>query len=141
MNIENVSVYGAGDYPGGAKEVGFYYASGASGTLNHVGFLGDAPAVGIWAENANNSQTSVTIENSYSDAGIVAGSLVQGKLAVKIIGNQVSLAQPRLDAGLAYGIYVYQVSGTVEANFISERGPADEMRTRVYKLTAWLRLT
>jgi hypothetical protein len=122
VNIQNISVYGAGGYPGGAKEVGFYYSSGASGTLNHVGFLGQGSAVGIWAENANNSQTSVTIENSYSDDGIVAGSLVPGKLAVKITGNQVSLTAP----DLAYGIYVYQVSGIVETNFVSERGPQEE---------------
>jgi len=130
VNIQNVSVLGTGvALPCCATEVGFYYASGASGTLNHVGFLdqAQAPAVGIWAENANNSQTSVTIENSYSYAGIVAGSSVPGKLAVKITGNQVSLAQPEEDSFLILfdGIYVYQVSGTVEANFISERGPAD----------------
>jgi hypothetical protein len=122
VNIQNVSVYGAGAYPGGSKEVGFLYASGASGTLNHVGFLGQGSAVGIWAENADNSQTSVTIENSYSDDGIVAGSLVPGKLAVRITGNQVSLTAP----DLAYGIYLYQVSGTVETNFVSERGPQDD---------------
>ncbi len=103
--------------------VGFYYASGASGTLNHVGFLGQGSAVGIWAENANNSQASVTIENSYSDNGIVAGSLVQGKLAVKITGNQVSLTAPEQ----FYGIYLYQVSGTVESNSVSERGPQDDV--------------
>lgn len=87
-----------------------------------MGFLGQGSAVGIWAENANNSPTSVTIENSYSDDGIVAGSLVPGKLAVKITGNQVSLTAP----DLAYGIYVYDVSGTVEANVVSERGPQED---------------
>jgi hypothetical protein len=122
VNIQNVCVYGAGGYPGGAKEVGFYYSSGASGTLNHVGFLGQGSAIGIWAENANNSPTSVTIENSYSDNGIVAGSLVPGKLAVKITGNQVSLTAPDLE----YGIFVYDVSGTVEANVVSERGSQED---------------
>jgi hypothetical protein len=122
VNIENVSVNGAGRYPGDATEVGFYYGSGASGTLNHVGFLGQGTAIGIWAENAGNSQTSVTIENSYSDDGIIADSLVNGKLAVKITGNQVSLTAPEQ----FYGIYLYQVSGTVESNSVSERGPQDD---------------
>ncbi len=122
VNIENVSVIGGSNFPGDTKMVGFYYASGASGTLNHVGFMGQGSAVGIWAENANNSQTSVTIENSYSDDGIVADSLVSGKLAVKITGNQVSLTAPDLE----YGIYLYQVSGTVETNVVSERGPNED---------------
>jgi hypothetical protein len=34
----------------------------------------------------------------------------------------VSLTAP----DLAYGIYVYQVSGTVEANVVSERGPQED---------------
>jgi hypothetical protein len=100
------------------KTVGFYYATGASGTLNHVGFFGQSCGVGIWAENASFTPTAVTVENSYSAAGIVAGSLpnlVDGTLTVTIKGNQVFPTSP--DG--SYGIYLYGVSGTVETNFIS----------------------
>lgn len=101
-----------------AKTVGFYYATGASGTLNHVGFFTQSCGVGIWAENASFTPTAVTVENSYSAAGIVAGSLpnlVDGTLTVKITGNQVFPTAP--DG--AYGIYLYGVSGTVESNLLS----------------------
>jgi hypothetical protein len=61
---------------------------------NHVGFFGFGLecAIGILAENASSTHTAVTVENSYSAAGIVAGSLVttvDGTLTVTIKGNQV----------------------------------------------------
>jgi hypothetical protein len=123
VNIQNVFVNADSDYYGDPlpcppKVVGFYYGTGASGTLNHVGFAGDACAVGIWADNASFTETSVTIENSYSAAGIVVASLptlVNGTLTAKITGNQV---YPTASDG-AYGIYLYGVSGTVEANLVS----------------------
>ena len=121
VNIQNVFV----TTPAGSctsssipKTVGFYYATGASGTLNHVGFFGQGCSVGIWAENASFTPTAVTVENSYSAAGIVAGSppnLTNGTLTVTIKGNQVFPTSP--DG--SYGIYLFGVSGTVEANFIS----------------------
>jgi hypothetical protein len=91
------------DYP---KMVGFYYATGASGSLNHVGFFdggGGTSAVGIWAENASFTHTALTVENSYSSAGIIAASLLltDGTLTVTIKGNQVFPTSP--DG--TYGIY------------------------------------
>ncbi len=122
VNIQNVFVNASNDggvpLPCPPKNVGFYYGTGASGTLNHVGFAGDVCAVGIWADNASFTPTSVTIENSYSAAGIVVGSLpnfVNGTLTVKITGNQV---YPTASDG-AYGVYLYGVNGTVETNLIS----------------------
>jgi hypothetical protein len=75
-------------------------------------------AIGILAENASTTHTAVTVENSYSAAGIVAGSLVttvDGTLTVTIEGNQVFPTSPYG----SYGIYLYGVSGTVESNFLS----------------------
>ncbi len=121
VNIQNVFV----TTPGGSctssslpKTVGFYYGTGASGTLNHLGFFGQGCSVGIWADNASFTPTTVTVENSYSSAGIVAGSLPNlpnGTLTVTIKGNQVFPTSP--DG--TYGIYLYGVSGTVESNFLS----------------------
>jgi hypothetical protein len=118
VNIQNVSVISDDTGTCTARSVGFYYATGASGTLNHVGFISETCGVGIWAENADLFSTSVTVENSYSAAGIVAGSLAEllnGTLNVRITGNQVFPTAP--DG--AFGIYLYAVSGTVENNFVS----------------------
>jgi hypothetical protein len=123
VNIDNVSVETLADsFPlcVGLKTVGFFYASGASGTLNHVGYfgLGNDCQIGIWGENATSARTAFTVENSFSAAGIIAGSLDtlgNTTLMVKIAGNQVL---PTAPYG-SFGIYVYGVTGTVETNFIS----------------------
>ncbi|MFZ1160068.1 MAG: hypothetical protein WAO10_19950, partial [Candidatus Sulfotelmatobacter sp.] len=120
VNIQNLAVHGYAGAGCPERIVGFYYATGASGTLNHVGFFGDGCGVGIWAENASFAQTAVTIENSSSAAGIVAGSLLlqNGTMAVTIKGNQLFPTSPDVNYGI-YGIFLYSVSGTVEGNFIS----------------------
>jgi hypothetical protein len=113
--------------------VGFYYASGASGTLNRVEFqvafdvpLGEnlgCPGYGIWVENSGTPATSVTISNSFSDAGILAAALEPMpdiRLKVNITGNQV-LTNP---AGRGAGISLSQVGGTVTGNFIRPRRDA-----------------
>lgn len=123
VNIQNIFVEAYYDnysnpFPCPPKIVGFYYATGGSGTINHVAFAGDACAVGIWADNASFTSTAVTIENSYSAAGIIASgspNLLNGTIAVKITGNQV---YPTASDG-AYGIYLYGVNGTVEGNLVS----------------------
>jgi hypothetical protein len=117
VNIQNVAVDVAPSATCPARNVGFYYATGASGTLNHVGFFGKECGVGIWAENASFTQTAVTVENSYLDGGIIAGSLdiPDGTLTVTIKGNQVFPTSP--DG--SFGIYMHGVSGTVEGNVVS----------------------
>jgi len=123
VNIQNVSVQSLADSSSlclGLKTVGFFYASGASGTLNHVGYFGfgNDCQIGIWAENATSARTAFTVENSFSAAGIIAGSLdILGNttLTVKIAGNQVL---PTAPYG-SFGIYLYGLTGTVETNFIS----------------------
>jgi hypothetical protein len=125
VTIENVFVNCAVEACDGSiypKVAGFYYATGASGTLNHVRFFhggsaGANSAVGIWTENASFTNTAVTIENSSSSAGIVAASLLvpDGTLTVTIKGNQVFPTSP--DG--TYGIYLHSVSGTIESNLVS----------------------
>jgi hypothetical protein len=118
VNIQNVFVNVAvGNSACPPRTVGFYYTTGASGTLNHVGFVGEGCGVGIWVENDSYTPTSVTIENSLSNQGIFAGSLpvTNGTMTVTIRNNQVFPISPE---GF-YGIYLYSVSGTVEGNFIS----------------------
>jgi hypothetical protein len=118
VNIQNVAINGStANGPCTSRNVGFLYATGASGTLNHVGYFGQGCAVGIWVENASFTPTAVTVENSSSAAGIVTGSLLvqNGTLTVTIKGNQVFPTSPEG----SYGIFLYEVSGTVEANFIS----------------------
>lgn len=118
VNIQNVFVNVAVGSPAcPPRTVGFYYTTGASGTLNHVGFVGDGCGVGIWAENDSYTPTAVTIENSFSNQGIFAGSIpvTNGTMTVTIKNNQVFPISPE---GF-FGIYLYSVSGTVETNFVS----------------------
>ncbi|MFZ0956134.1 MAG: hypothetical protein WAN60_07310 [Candidatus Sulfotelmatobacter sp.] len=125
VNIQNLSITGPSapaDTACSSTIVGFYYATGASGTLNHVAFFGEWCTVGIWAENASSTQTAVTVENSSSASGIFAGSLgtsVNGTLTVKITGNQVFGNSVADEDGNGIGIWLFGVSGTVETNFIS----------------------
>lgn len=122
VNIQNLAVHGYAGAGCPERIVGFYYATGASGTLNHVAFFGEWCTVGIWAENASSTQTAVTVENSSSASGIFAGSLgtsVNGTLTVKITGNQVFGNSVADEDGNGIGIWLFGVSGTVETNFIS----------------------
>jgi hypothetical protein len=118
VDIQNVFVdVEFGNSPCPPRTVGFYYTTGASGTLNHVAAIGSSCGVGIWAENDSYTPTAVTIENSISNQGIFAGSplVTNGTLTVTIKNNQVFPISPE---GF-FGIYLYSVSGTVESNFIS----------------------
>lgn len=110
-----------------AVYVGFYLASGVSGTLNRVASQGNCVGASIYAENATAPATSVTIENSFLNNGIDAVGAVQAAgasplLDVKIIGNQVSpnVPAPVGSGGNGYGngIYLYEVSGTVATNSV-----------------------
>jgi len=108
VEIQNLSVLANIVSPPTVVE--FYYASGASGTLNHVAAVVSGAAFGILAENADLSQTSVTIENSYTNGGILAGTLEFPTLNLDIIGNQVFPSSPFS----FYAIYLYGVNATVK---------------------------
>lgn len=124
VNINNITVFdfGGNTCPSPALVVGIYYASGSSGTLNHVatsqtGLL--HCGVGVWAENADLAGGgSVTIKNSDIEAdgyGIVAagGPHEVGTIPlmfVTISGNEV------LQSGL--GMYLYAAGGSVSGNFV-----------------------
>jgi len=110
-----------------AVYVGFYLASGVSGTLNRVASQGECIGASIYAENATGPATSVTIENSFLNNGVDAVGAVQAAgvpplLDVKIIGNQISpnVPAPIGSGGNGYGngIYLYEVSGSVTTNSI-----------------------
>jgi hypothetical protein len=126
VNIQNISVMRAHVAFCPTLVVGFYYASGASGTLSHVATYADQTdqrlcGVGIWAENADVNPTAVTIQNSLSDSGIVAGSYqppnVIPVMSVNITGNQIFETEPRSIG--AYGIYLRRLFATVSGNFVT----------------------
>jgi hypothetical protein len=107
--------------------VGFYLASGVSGTLNRVASQGECIGASVYAENATAPATSVTIENSFLNNGIDAVGAVHAAgaptlLDVKITGNQISpnVPAPIGTGGNGYGngVYLYEVSGTVNTNSI-----------------------
>jgi hypothetical protein len=139
VNIQDISVifavYGADAGCPSFQQAGFYYASGAYGTLKRVQAYevgiselpdGEAetfncPGYGIWVENGNSNPTSVTISNSFSNTGILAAALesLPVRLTVSITGNTTFPVSGQ--AGVDAGIYVSQVAGVVSHNFIQPR--------------------
>jgi len=93
VNISDITVDGAGNtLPGGSWFAGFLYNDGSSGTVNEVtarNICCTYGGFGVWAENANATYESLTIENSsfHDDDGAVltAGST----LLATVKGNTV----------------------------------------------------
>jgi len=113
----------------GATPVGFFYASGSSGTLNHVATSGCGD--GIWVENASTDILGITIENSlvtgFQVYGIVAASKQPANtipvLSATIRGNRIQEA--------IYGIYLDAVGGITSGNIINAEG-RDNQSTATY---------
>jgi len=121
VNFNNITVDGTGGDTGCISWVaGIFYASGSSGTVNHVrasNQLDSTCGVGIWAENGGSSPLSVTVRNStvynVDSAGIFAGSGTPPTLSVSLNNNVVSASSAVAD------IDVDSVSGTVSSSNIS----------------------
>ena len=120
----------------GTLNVAIYYASGSSGTVNHVvalnseeGTYSSGCGVGIWAENATLEDLSVTVENSVIESnnyGVVAASL-QPKNTIPVMG--VTLTGNQISADLE-GIYLFQTRGTISGNVLM--GPINAGGTGVF---------
>lgn len=97
VNITNVTVDGTGNGVSSGWIVGIAYESGASGTVNGVTAReqnGVTFGAGLWAENANGTSETVTIENSQVRDANTTGILVRSginppTLLAKVVGNQV----------------------------------------------------
>ena len=121
VNITNIAVDGTGgDMSCTAWLAGIFYGSGSSGTVNRVrvsGQIDSTCGVGIWAENANSSGESVTVENStvynVDSAGIFAGSGTTPTLTANLNNNVVNAS-----AAVA-GIDSDSVHGQVDGNNVS----------------------
>jgi hypothetical protein len=123
VNITNITVDGTGGDLGCMSttwSAGIFYGSSSSGTVNRMrasNQINGSCGVGIWAENADSSFQSVTIENStvYNvDAeGIFVGSGATPTLSVNVHGNVVNAS-----AGLA-GILAESVNGQIHDNDMS----------------------
>lgn len=104
--------------------VGFYYASGAYGSLTNVASQGACVGGSVWAENANTTTTSLTIKDSFLNNGIIAIAPPppaghQPVLTTDISGNQVT---PNWGTGTgSFGVYLYYVGGAVSGNSIFGR--------------------
>jgi hypothetical protein len=103
------------------------YASGSTGTINHVVSLAEAPTtncgVGIWAENTSLDASSIKIENSYIRAfnfGILAASQ-QAEGFAPVLANTIT-GNTIVDA--AHGVYLFQTRGKVSGNNILNDGLA-----------------
>ncbi len=136
VNIIDITVDGTGN-SNGAVLAGIFYESGASGTVSEVtirnGILQDE-GFGIWAENGNTTNESVTIENcSVHDVlyGIyVAGNQTPPTLTATVKGNNVANAYYE-------GIDAYGVGGSISGNVIaaSRGGIFDEAPASVLSNT------
>jgi len=98
VNITNIAVDGTGgDTSCLLWLAGIFYGSGSSGTVNRVrasGQIDGTCGVGIWAENANSQNQSVTVQNStvynVDSAGIFAGSGTTPSLTANLTNNVVN---------------------------------------------------
>jgi hypothetical protein len=121
VNITNITVDGTGgDMSCAVWLAGIFYASGSSGTVNRArasGQINGTCGVGIWAENANTTHESVTVQNStvYSvdSAGIFAGSGTTPTLTANLQHNVVNAraAVAAIDSD--------SVNGQVQGNDVS----------------------
>lgn len=113
VNITNIAVDGTGgDMSCLAWLAGIFYGSGSSGTVNRVrvsGQIDSTCGVGIWAENANPPDQSLTIHNStvynVDSVGIFAGSASTPALTANINNNVVnaSAAVAAIDPDSVHG--------------------------------------
>jgi len=123
VNITNITVDGTGNNVSGASLlVGIFYASGSAGTVNEItarNLSGGNGGYGIWAENGNTTNESVTIQNN-SVHDVEYGILVTSNqtpptLTATIRGNNVANAYYD-------GIHVYTAAGTITSNVITASG-------------------
>jgi hypothetical protein len=125
VNIENIAVDGTGgdlQCAGSTWIAGMFYAPGSSGQVNHAKVSGQTDAgcgVGIWAENVDGSDKSVTVQNSsvhdMDGFGIfVASGAASPNLSASIRGNVVSVSPTAL-----IGIGLSNVTGSVNGNDVS----------------------
>jgi hypothetical protein len=114
VEISNITVDGTGGGCYGGWLVGIFYQTGSSGTLNEVTDRNQTAGcgIGILAENGNDTNEPVTIENASvhntSDYGIVA----LGSFAPTIKSNSI-------DATGDYGIFISTYGGAATLNVVA----------------------
>lgn len=131
-------------FQSGVTGVAFYFASGTSGTLNHI--RAEGCGAGVWVENSSGNIEGVTIENSVIGGvcidvkncggtvaltyGIVAASQQPQNtipvLSATITGNQIQ--------DVVYGIYLVGGAGSVSGNSIAHNGILNDQAYGVYDL-------
>jgi hypothetical protein len=123
VNISNIAVDGTGGdmlCSGNIWVAGIFYGSSSSGTVNRVRASNQVDGlcgVGIWAENADPSNQSVSIQNSsiynVDSTGIFAGSNAPPTLSIDVRNNAVNAS-----AALA-AIQPESVNGQVQNNSLA----------------------
>lgn len=125
VNISNIIVDGSGNALGGFPNLaGIYYGSGASGTIAQVttrNQINNGFGSGIWAENSDSTNESVTIRycsvHDFDNTGILANENV----TATIRNNYVSIQNY---GGYTYGIAFFATAGEVSNNEVSGPGPS-----------------
>jgi hypothetical protein len=129
VNITGITVDGSGGNLGCNSAdglAGIFYASGTSGTINHVTARNQQSSgcgVGIWAENGVGPNQNVTIENSsirnFDSDGITALSNQNpSTLAATLRGNFLTAATN----GPGVGIDASHINGAITGNVITNLG-------------------
>ena len=122
VNITNIGIdiqQGLGNPTCSTWSTGVFYASGTSGTVNHLNSYTHAGGcgIGVWAENVGSEGTSVKIENSYIDTdnyGILMASQ-QPEGFIPVLSNTIST---NTIINSLQSIYLFQSRGTVSGNTV-----------------------
>ncbi|MGB9233831.1 MAG: NosD domain-containing protein [Terriglobales bacterium] len=118
VNITGITVDGnaANSICPGVQDIGVFYGSGASGTVNEVQTQFqdcNGLGVGIWAENGNQAETTVTIENSNTTLASYAGIYLAGSTLKATVKNNYIVQNS------SYGIAGNHITGsTISGNVV-----------------------
>jgi hypothetical protein len=125
VNIINITVDGTNNNLGGSADLaGIFYASGSSGTVDHITAryeIDGGDGAGIWAENGTSTSETVTIENcdihDVDHWGIFfTSNQTPPTLDATVKGNDIEGGS----VGPTRGIYSFGAAGIITSNVVAD---------------------
>src|SRR6267378_587650 len=129
VNISDITVDGAGNtLPGGSWFAGFLYNDGSSGTVNSItarNLCCTYGGFGVWAENANATYESLTIENSsfhdFDDSAVITFG---NTLVATLKGNTVEFGYSQIQFYSGGSLTANVLNGGYFGMFVTASAPA-----------------
>jgi hypothetical protein len=129
VNISDITVDGAGNtVPGGSWFAGFLYNDGSSGTVNQItarNLCCTYGGFGVWAENANATYESLTIQNSsfhdFDDSAIITFG---NTLVATIKANTVEFGYSQIQFYSGGSLTANALNGGFYGMFVNATAPA-----------------